>query len=29
VVPARDLPAFTPGKEFREQVLAKTRRKKS
>jgi len=21
VVPARDLPAFTPGKEFREQVL--------
>ncbi len=22
VVPARDLPAFTPGKEFREQVLA-------
>ena len=24
VVPARDLPAFTPGKEFREQVLAKS-----
>jgi len=21
VVPARDLPAFTPGKEFREQVV--------
>jgi DNA-binding protein HU-beta len=29
VVPARDLPAFTPGKEFREHVLAKSRRKKS
>ena len=29
VVPARDLPAFTPGKEFREHVLAKGRRKKS
>ena len=28
VVPARDLPAFTPGKEFREHVLAKGRRKK-
>jgi len=27
VVPARDLPAFTPGKEFRENVLAKARRK--
>jgi DNA-binding protein HU-beta len=25
VVPARDLPAFTPGKEFREQVLTTTR----
>lgn len=22
VVPARDLPAFTPGKEFREQVVS-------
>ena len=29
IVPARDLPAFTPGKEFREHVLAKGRRKKS
>jgi hypothetical protein len=29
VVPARDLPAFTAGKEFREHVLAKSRRKKS
>jgi DNA-binding protein HU-beta len=28
VVPARDLPAFTPGKEFREHVLAKGRRKR-
>jgi DNA-binding protein HU-beta len=28
VVPARDLPSFTPGKEFREQVLAKGRRKR-
>ena len=26
VVPSRDLPSFTPGKEFREQVLAKRRR---
>jgi DNA-binding protein HU-beta len=26
VVPARDLPAFTPGKEFREIVLSKPRR---
>jgi DNA-binding protein HU-beta len=26
VVPARDLPAFTPGKEFREQVLGSRRR---
>jgi len=25
VVPARDLPSFTPGKEFREQVLGKRR----
>lgn len=24
VVPARDLPAFTPGKEFRQQVLSGT-----
>src|SRR5215207_5207319 len=24
VVPARDLPAFTPGKEFREQVVTTT-----
>jgi DNA-binding protein HU-beta len=29
VVPARDLPAFTPGKEFREHVLAKGRRRRS
>jgi DNA-binding protein HU-beta len=28
VVPARDLPAFTPGKEFRHQVLTKGRKKK-
>ena len=28
VVPERDLPAFTPGKEFREQVLSKNRRKR-
>ena len=26
VVPARDLPAFTPGKEFREQVLGSRKR---
>jgi DNA-binding protein HU-beta len=26
VVPARDLPSFTPGKEFREQVLGNRRR---
>jgi DNA-binding protein HU-beta len=26
VVPSRDLPSFTPGKEFREQVLSKRRR---
>ena len=26
VVPERDLPAFTPGKEFREQVLGQRRR---
>jgi DNA-binding protein HU-beta len=26
VVPARDLPAFTPGKEFRDIVLSKPRR---
>ena len=26
VVPARDLPSFTPGKEFREQVLGSRRR---
>ena len=25
-VPARDLPSFTPGKEFRESVLSKRRR---
>ena len=24
VVPARDLPSFTPGKEFRQQVLGNT-----
>ena len=29
VVLARDLPSFTPGKEFREQVLAKGRRKRA
>jgi len=29
VGPARDLPSFTPGKEFREQVLAKGRRKRA
>ena len=28
IVPARDLPAFTPGKEFREHVLARGRRKR-
>jgi len=28
VVPARDLPAFTPGKGFRHQVLTKGRKKK-
>lgn len=28
VVPARELPAFTPGKEFRQQVLTKGRKKK-
>ncbi len=28
MVPARDLPAFTPGKEFREHVRAKARRRK-
>jgi DNA-binding protein HU-beta len=28
VVPARDLPAFTPGKEFREQVLSRANRRK-
>ena len=27
VVPARDLPAFTPGKEFRELVLNSRRKK--
>ena len=26
VVPARDVPSFSPGKEFREQVLSKRRR---
>jgi DNA-binding protein HU-beta len=26
VVPARDLPSFTPGKEFRDLVLSKRRR---
>lgn len=26
VVPARDLPSFTPGKEFREQVLGTRKR---
>lgn len=26
VVPSRDLPAFTPGKDFREQVLSRRRR---
>jgi DNA-binding protein HU-beta len=29
VVPARDLPAFTPGKEFRELVLTRARRKRA
>ncbi|MFN8232944.1 MAG: HU family DNA-binding protein [Actinomycetota bacterium] len=29
VVPSRDLPSFTPGKEFREQVIARPRRKRS
>lgn len=28
VVPARDLPSFTAGKEFREHVLAKGRKRK-
>lgn len=28
VVPARDLPAFTPGKEFREHVLSRSARRK-
>ena len=28
VVPARDLPSFTAGKEFREHVLAKGRRRR-
>jgi DNA-binding protein HU-beta len=28
IVPARDLPAFTPGKEFREHVLARGRKKR-
>ena len=28
VVPARELPSFTPGKEFRQQVLTKGRKKK-
>lgn len=27
VVPARDLPSFTPGKEFREQVLNPRRKR--
>ncbi len=27
VVPARDVPSFSPGKEFREQVLTKRRRR--
>lgn len=27
VVPARDLPAFTPGKEFREQVIGVRKKK--
>jgi DNA-binding protein HU-beta len=28
IVPARDLPAFTPGKEFREHVLTRGRKKR-
>ena len=28
VVPARDLPSFTAGKEFREHVLAKSRKRR-
>lgn len=29
VVPARELPSFTPGKDFRQQVLTKGRKKRS